>query len=98
MPRLILACLVLAILFCVLCGPVTYVALRLWRRGDLQAFRPLRAIWVVQVVVACGLIFAVDSAGLHNPIGWVVAAMAAVSLGGAVLFGLWRLVLRATAR
>lgn len=98
MPRLILTCLVLAILFCLLCGPVTYVALRLWRRGDLGAFKPLRVVWVVQVALASALIFAADSIGLQNPIGYVIAIVLAVSVTGAAAFGAWRLMLRALLR
>ena len=90
MPRLILTLLALAVLFCLLCGPVTWVALRLWKRGDLEAFRPLRAVWVAQVALASALIFAADSLGLTNPMGWMVAIVFAVSLGGAALFALWR--------
>jgi hypothetical protein len=90
MPRLILALLALAVLFCLLCGPVTWVALRLWRRGDLAAFRPLRGVWIAQVALACGLVFAADSFGLRNPMGYVVAIVFVVSLGGAGLFGVWR--------
>lgn len=97
MPRLILALLVLAVLFCLLCGPVTYVALRLWQRGDLGAFRPLRGVWIVQVALACALVFAADSLGLRNPIGCVIASVFAVSLGGAALYGVWRLLARAGA-
>ena len=98
MPRLILSLLAIAILFCLLCGPVTYVALRLWRRGDLGAFRPLRIVWLVQVALACGLVFAADSVGLRNPMGFVVAIVLAISLGGAVLYGLWRLLTYRTVR
>jgi hypothetical protein len=98
MPRLILALLlalvVLGVLFCVLCGPVAYVALRLWQRGDLAAFRPLRGVWIAQVALACALVFAVDSLGLHNPMGCIVAAVCVVSLGGAALYGIWRLLAR----
>ncbi|WP_075794525.1 hypothetical protein [Massilia putida] len=94
MPRLILALLALALLFCLLCGPVTWVALRLWRRGDPGAFRPLRAVWIAQVALACALVFAADSAGLTNPVGWMVAIVLAVSLGGAALFAAWRLMVR----
>jgi hypothetical protein len=90
MPRLILTLFALAVLFCLLCGPVAYVALRLWRRGDVGAFRPLRGVWMGQVALTCALVFAADSAGLSNPMGWVVAIMLAVSLGGAALYGLWR--------
>ena len=90
MPRLILALLALAVLFCLLCGPVTWVASRLWLRGDLGAFRPLRGVWIAQVALACGLVFAADSVGLPNPMGYVVAIVLAVSLGGAGLFGVWR--------
>ncbi|SDF59290.1 hypothetical protein SAMN05428966_117102 [Massilia sp. PDC64] len=98
MPRLILTLLALAVLFCLLCGPVTWVALRLWKRGDLEAFRPLRAVWIGQVALACGLVFALDSygsgLGLRNPMGCMVAIMFAVSLGGAALFALWRMTVR----
>lgn len=97
MPRLILTLLALAVLFCLLCGPVTWVALRLWRRGDLGAFRPLRTVWIAQVALVCALVFAADSAGLANPMGWVVAIVLAVSLGGAALYGVWRLLMRGTA-
>ena len=98
MPRLILALLALAVLFCLLCGPVTWVALRLWRRGDLGAFGPLRGVWIAQVALACALVFAADSLGLRNPMGYVVATVLAVSLGGAGLFGVWRVVRLAVRR
>ena len=98
MSRLILSLLAIAVLFCLLCGPVTWVALRLWRRGDLGAFRPLRGVWLAQVALACALVFAADSAGLPNPMGWVVAIVLAVSLGGAALFAVWRAVVRLTVR
>lgn len=95
MPRLIAACLVLAILFCLLCGPVAWVALRLWRRGDAGALRPLRSVWIAQVALACGLVFAADSLGLRNPVGCIVAIVAAVSLGGAAVYGAGRWLLHA---
>ena len=86
--------LALAVVFCLLCGPVTWVALRLWKRGDLAAFRPLRAVWMAQVALASGLVFAADSLGLANPMGWMVAIVFAVSLVGAALFPLWRMMVR----
>lgn len=98
MPRLLLSCLAIAILFCLLCGPAWYMALRFWKRGDLAAFRPLRFVWIAQAVLVCGLIFVVDSMALANPVGAMVAVFVAVSLGGAGLFGLWRLLLGATVR
>ena len=94
MPRLILALLALAVLFCLLCGPVTWVALRLWRRGDVNAVKPLRAVWIAQVALTCALVFAADSVGSSNPMGWMVAIVLAVSLGGAALFAAWRVVAR----
>ena len=97
MPRLILTLLALAVLFCLLCGPVTWVALRLWKRGDLEAFRPLRAVWIAQVALASALVFAADSLGLANPMGWMVVIVLAVSLGGAALYGIWRLLTRVPA-
>jgi drug/metabolite transporter (DMT)-like permease len=98
MPRLILSLLALAVLFCLLCGPVSYVALRLWRRGDAGAFRPLRGVWIAQVALACALVFAADGLGLPNPVGWMVAIVLAVGLGGAALFAAWRAVMRVTVR
>lgn len=98
MPRLILSLLAIAVLFALLCGPVTWVALRLWKRGDLGAFRPLRAVWVAQVALASALVFAADSIGLSNPMGGIVAVVLAVSLGGAGVYGAWRLVTHAAAR
>jgi hypothetical protein len=98
MPKLILACAVLALVFCLLCGPVLYVALRFWRRGDGAALRPLRIVWLAQVALASVLVFVADSIGLRNPVGGVLAIVFAVSLGGAATFGLWRLALRYTGR
>jgi hypothetical protein len=94
MPRLIFTCAVLALLFCLLCGPVLYVALRFRRGGDAAALRPLRYVWLAQLALASVLIFVADSIGLLNPLGYVLASIFAVSLGGAALFGLWRLTLR----
>jgi hypothetical protein len=94
MPKLILTCAVLALLFCLLCGPVLYVALRFRRGGDAAALRPLRTVWLAQLALAGVLIFVADSIGLRNPLGVVLAIVCAVSLGGAALFGLWRLMLR----
>jgi hypothetical protein len=94
MPKLILACAVLALVFCLLCGPVLYVALRFRRVGDAAALRPLRLVWLAQLVLAAVLIFIADGLGLRNPLGWVVAIVLGVSLAGAAVFGLWRLLLR----
>jgi hypothetical protein len=94
MPKLILSCAVLALLFCLLCGPVLYVALRFRRGGDSAALRPLRYVWLAQLSLASVLIFVADGVGLQNPLGVVLAIVVAVGLGGAALFGLWRLMLR----
>jgi hypothetical protein len=94
MPKLILTCAVLALLFCLLCGPVLYVALRFGRRGDVAALRPLRYVWLAQVALACVLIFVADGVGYPNPLGVMLAIIIAVSLGGAALYALWRLALR----
>lgn len=94
MHRIVLACLGIAILFCLLCGPTWYVALRLWRRGDLGAFRPLRAVWVAQVVLASILVFGADTIDLPHPAAWLSGIFVGVSLGGAALFGAWRLLSR----
>jgi hypothetical protein len=85
---------VLALLFCLLCGPVLYVALRFRRGGDAAALRPLRQVWLAQLALAAILIFVADGIGLRNPLGVVLAIILAVSLGGAAVFGLWRLVAR----
>jgi hypothetical protein len=98
MPKLILACAVLALVFCLLCGPVLYVALRFRRGGDAAALRPLRYVWLAQLVLAAIFIFMADNARLGNPIGAMLGIVLAVSLGGAALFGLWRLTLRFAVR
>jgi hypothetical protein len=98
MPRLIASCAVLALLFCLLCGPVLYVALRLRRGGDLMALPLLRFVWLAQLVVAAVLIFIADELDLRNPVGCVLAIILGVSLLGAAVFGLWRLALRLAAR
>jgi hypothetical protein len=97
MPRLIIAVLFLCVLFVVLCGPVLAVALRLRRRGDGGALRPLRMVWLLQAIVASGLIFAADAMGkaeVGNPMAWVLGIIAGVGMAGAVLFTVWRLALR----
>jgi hypothetical protein len=98
MPKLLLTCAVLALLFCLLCGPVLYVALRFRRGGDSAALRPLRFVWLAQLALAAGLIFMADEIGLRNPAGYVLAIIFGVSLLGAAAFGLWRLVLRLAVR
>jgi hypothetical protein len=94
MPKLILTCAVLALLFCLLCGPVLYVALRFRRGGDVAALRPLRFVWLAQLVLAAVLIFVADDARLGNPVGVMLGIVSGVSLGGAAVFSLWRFVLR----
>lgn len=98
MPKLILSCVAVALLFCLLCGPVLYVALRFRRRGDVAALRPLRFVWLAQLVLAGVLIFVADDARLGNPVGVMLGIASGVSLGGAALFALWRLTLRLVAR
>ena len=94
MPKLILSCVVVALLFCLLCGPVLLVALRFRRGGDAAALRPLRYVWLAQLALASVLIFVADGIGLRNPLGVMLAVIFAVSLGGAAMFGVWRLVAR----
>jgi hypothetical protein len=94
MPKLLLTCAVLALLFCLLCGPVLYVALRFRRGGDVAALRPLRVVWLAQLVLAAVLVFVADGIGLRNPLGVVLAIIFVVSLGGAAVYALWRLVRR----
>jgi hypothetical protein len=90
MPKLILSCAVLALLFCLLCGPVLFVALRLRRRGDVAALRPLRYVWLAQICLAAVLAFMADGAGLGNPVGVMLGILFGVSLLGAAAFWLWR--------
>jgi len=98
MPKLILTCAILGVLFCTLWGPSLFVALRLHRRGDWAAVRALRLLWPVQLVLAAGLIFAADAAGLANPVGYSIAIIVGVSIAGAGAFAAWRLVLGFIAR
>jgi hypothetical protein len=98
MPKLILTCLILGMLFGILWGPSFFVARRLQRRGDARAVRSLRLLWPSQVVLAAGLIFAADAAGLGNPAGYATAIILGVSLAGAAAFGAWRLALGMLAR
>lgn len=98
MLKLLLACAVLTLLFCLLCGPVLYVALRFRQRGDRTALRPLRFVWLAQVALAAGLVMVADGARLGNPVGAMLAIAIGVSLGGASLFGLWRFLLRLAVR
>ena len=98
MPKLLLTCAVLALLFCLLCGPVLYVALRFRRRGDVAALRPLRFVWLAQLALAAVLVFMADDARLGNPVGAMLGIVIGVSLGGAAMFGLWRLVRRLALR
>jgi hypothetical protein len=101
MPKLLLACVFLFAFFCLLCGPSLFVAIRLRRRGDARALPALRGLWLAQLILACGLIFAAEYAGDRfgwtNPIGYVLAIVIGVGIGGAALFGLWRLLLRSYA-
>jgi hypothetical protein len=98
MPKLILTCAIVALLFCLLCGPVLYVALRFRRGGDGAALRPLRFVWLAQLALAAVLIFVADGARLGNPVGVMLGIATGVSLGGAALFAVWRLTLRFAAR
>jgi hypothetical protein len=90
MPKLVLSLLFLAVLSVLLCGPVLYVALRLRRRGDVTALRPLRAVWLMQLLLAAGLIFAADLAGVAPLQNWLLAILLGVSLAGAAVFWAWR--------
>lgn len=94
LPRLIVTCLVLAFFFALLGGPSLYVALGLRRRGDRAALRPLRVIWLGQVLLASIMILAADAAGLRNPIAYVFAILSGVSILGVAVLVVWRLVLR----
>jgi hypothetical protein len=98
MPKLFLTFAVVALLFCLLCGPVLYVALRFRRRGDVAALRPLRFVWLAQLALAAILVFVADDARLGNPVGVMLGIVIGVSLGGAALFGLWRLTRRLVLR
>jgi uncharacterized membrane-anchored protein YitT (DUF2179 family) len=98
MPKLILTCAILGVLFCALWGPSLFVALRLHRRGDWAAVRALRLLWPLQLVLAAGLMFAADAAGVSNPIGYGIVIIIGVSIAGAAAFAAWRLVLGFIAR
>ena len=98
MPKLILTGVVLATLFCLLCGPALLVARRLEGRGDVAALRALPRLWLAQFIVAAALVFAADAVGLRNPAGCIVAAVLGSGIGGALLFGAWRLLGRGVRR
>lgn len=98
MPKLILTGVILCALFCALWGPSFFVARRLQRQGDWAALRALRLLWPAQLVLAAGLIFAADAAGLANPAGYSIAIILAVSVTGAAAFGAWRLVMQRLSR
>ena len=98
MPKLILTCAILGVLFCTLWGPSFFVARHLWRKGDWAAVRALRLLWPVQLVLAAGLIFAADAAGVANPLACTIAIIVGVSLAGAAAFAAWRLLLGMIAR
>lgn len=98
MPKLVLSLLFLALLSVLLCGPVLYVALRLRRRGDAAALRPLRAVWLAQLVVAAVLMSGADLAGVAHLQNWLAAILLGVSLAGAAAFWLWRSTRRWLAR
>jgi len=93
MPKLILTCAILGVLFCTLWGPSLFVALRLHRRGDWAAMRALRVLWPLQLVLAAALVFAADAAGVSNPVGCGVVIVIGVGIAGAAAFAAWRLVL-----
>jgi hypothetical protein len=60
--------------------------------------RPLRFVWLAQIILVAVLIFVADELGLHNPVGCVLAIIFGVSVLGAATYGLWRLALRLAAR
>jgi hypothetical protein len=94
MPRLIFTCIVLVTLFSLLCAPALVVARQLERRGDVAALRALPRVWMTQVVVASGLIFAADTLGWRNPAVYMVGSVLGTGVLGAALFGTWRLARR----
>jgi hypothetical protein len=51
-------------------------------------------VWLAQLALAAVLIFVADNARMDNPVGVMLGSVIGVSLGGAVLFALWRLTLR----
>ena len=98
MPRLILTCVILGVLFCTLWTPAFFVARHFWRKGDWGALRALKVLCPLQLVLAGGLIFAADAAGFTNPAGYSIAIIVGVSLTGAAAFAAWRLLLGFIAR
>jgi len=98
MPKLLVSFVFIAVFAILLCGPVLYVALRLRRRGDAMALRPLRAVWLVQLVLAAGLMMAADLADVAPLQSWLVGILLGVSLAGAATFWTWRRMVRWRAR
>jgi hypothetical protein len=73
----------IAMLLGVLWAPACLVSRKFSTQGDAPALRTLRVILPSQLVAAVVLVFLADAIGLRNPVGLVVAIVFDVSLLGA---------------
>lgn len=92
--RLLLIAIAVLVFIGVLWGPVTYVAWRLWQRGDAVAFRQLRFMLPAQLMAAVALAFTADVLGMRNPPALFAASTIIVSAVGTLFVWLLHLVRR----
>ena len=92
--RLLLIAVAVLAFIGVLWGPVTYVAWRLWQRGDAVAFRQLRFMLPAQLMAAVALAFTADVLGMRNPPALFAASTIIVSAAGTGALALARYVAR----
>ena len=78
----------------VLWGPVTYVAYRLWQRGDLIVFRQLRFMLPAQLMAAVAIAFTAEVLGMRNPPAILAASTVIVSAFGTGALALARYFVR----
>ena len=96
--RLLLIAVAVLAFIGVLWGPVTYVAWRLWQRGDPVAFRQLRFMLPAQLMAAVALAFTADVLGMRNPPALLAASTVIVSAVGTGALALARYVARRRGR
>jgi hypothetical protein len=92
--RLLLIAIAVLAFIGVLWGPVTYVAWRLWQRGDASVFPQLRFMLPAQLMAAVALAFTADVLGMRNPPALFAASTVIVSACGTGALALARYIAR----
>ena len=92
--RLLLIAVAVLAFIGVLWGPVTYVAYRLWQRGDAVAWRQLRFMLPAQLMAAVALAFTAEVLGMRNPPAIFAASTVIVSAFGTGALALARYFVR----